>query len=237
MSNTEGRKSGLYIINYRYGSVLSSYEIVNKNFIIVNPSQLPSTSTRSPAECWRWNGLWRVVETPVIKLKSPCKICKRDIDIMHGFWIISDRCKAILSSVDEKGFEYTECHCLDKNGKLIDIRWLCDAVRVLDVLDEHATNIKVTHHSNGTKSMLDDSSENLVFNRSLIPSECHVFRIEQSYFKVIVDEKIKSALKVAGMTNFLFTDVSKRDVERKKVEELRNFLRSKWEERKNAGEY
>jgi hypothetical protein len=237
MSNAVGRKSGLYILDYRYGSVLSSYEIVNKNFIVVNPSQLPSTSTRSPAECWRQNGLWRVIETPVIKIRSPCKICKRDIDIMYGFWIISDRCKAVLSSVDEKGFEYMECHCLDKDGKLIDIRWLCDAVRVLDVLDEHATNIKVTHHSNGMKSMLDKSDENLVFDRSLIPSECHVFRMFQNYHKMIIDEEIKSALKGAGMTNFLITDVSKRDAERKKVEEFKEFLRLKWEERKNAGEY
>src|SRR5262245_4039646 len=63
-----------------------------------------------------------------------------DCDWYRGYWIVSDKLKAVLNAVDPDACAFVKCDVRHAQGKATDGGyWLMDIVRNLDAVDESAS--------------------------------------------------------------------------------------------------
>nr|WP_292015518.1 DUF1629 domain-containing protein [Mesorhizobium sp.] len=60
----------------------------------------------------------------------------RDLEILHGYLIVSERLKRVFEDVDAAGFEFVDCDFTLADGSQGPKYYLADVVRVLDAIDE-----------------------------------------------------------------------------------------------------
>jgi hypothetical protein len=136
----------------------------------------------------------------------------RDFEPFDGYWLISERLKLLLDSVDPNAFAFVECKTRLPDGSEGPPRWLCDVVRVLDAVDEEKSTlaIKTATDDSGTKYYGFCPGERMIFREGAVgPS--HVFRLRFSSERVVCDEDMRSACKAAGITGISFTNASRRN--------------------------
>jgi len=86
-----------------------------------------------------------------------------DWELFHDFWLVSDRMKEVLETIDREGVAFLDCETRTLGRKLAPVYWLCDVVRVLDVIDEERSRLQIL--DDGTKYRRYDilKSPNFVF--------------------------------------------------------------------------
>lgn len=211
MATVKNPAKKLYVTDLRYISYLETYSIPNEKVLMTHrPAGAPP---RFAANLYQ-NSFWPMPEKPVIILHRDCKIASRDIDLMRAFWIVSERCKDAMLSVDLSAFDFLECDCFDHKGNQLEARWLCVVMRTLDVLDEEVTKVIIARGPNGAKGYHINSYDNIVLKMKEIPNNTQIFNMAHILRKIISTTAFKDEMKYKGIKNFLFTDVSKRQMPR-----------------------
>ncbi|MGX9143810.1 imm11 family protein [Mesorhizobium sp. 128a] len=136
----------------------------------------------------------------------------RDLEVLHGYLIVSERLKRVFEDIDAAGFEFVDCDFTLADGSQGPKYYLDDVIRVLDAIDEAASKIRIdyerdyrTNEDVKIYSFLGPTS--LVF-RDQVVADAHIFRTPYAN-SVFCDEVLKSACKVAGVTGPHFINVEK----------------------------
>jgi len=122
-----------------------------------------------------------------------------DLEECYGYWLISARAKSVFETIDAAGFAFVRCVTRPEY-------WLCDAVRILDAVDERASRIEIEHRG-GVKSYDLTRGASLVFREEILNS-VHVFRLAYLQPLVVCDQRLKEACDAAGLKGIKFRDMS-----------------------------
>jgi len=138
-----------------------------------------------------------------------------DLEDYFGFWLVSDRTKAVMEAVDPKGVSFVLCDVRIPDGVYGGPRyWFCNILRVLDALDEAKSRLKILirdddRYRDFDKKFYDFSGgAELAFREDAI-GDAHIFRMAYRGLTVICDQELKDACKAAGLARIWFRDVSK----------------------------
>ncbi len=115
----------------------------------------------------------------------------------RGYWLISEKMKTVLSETDPKAFAFAPCELVDFEGNPGPVRWLCDVVRIVDALDEAASDAKVERDGLRKRYQIV-GSRRLVFRDELV-GPAHIFRMEYMRMTIICDDFFKLACKNANL--------------------------------------
>lgn len=121
-------------------------------------------------------------------------------DGMSGYWLVSDRLKQVLTSVDKDAFEFVECDYRLSDGSEGSRYFLCDVVRKLDALDEQASRLTIEESDDFPEGKFYDllGGASLSFRKDVV-GESHVFMLPFSGDLVICDRVMRDAILNAGM--------------------------------------
>jgi hypothetical protein len=129
----------------------------------------------------------------------------RDFEDESEYWLITDRMKSALETVDPEAFAFLKCATKFPDGTDGPVRWLCDVVRVLDALDEERSVIKIGIADNGSRVYNLFGRRSLIFNPDAV-GQHHVFRMRYYESGIICDEELKRVCKVNKLTGMRFND-------------------------------
>ncbi|MBR7973347.1 DUF1629 domain-containing protein [Burkholderia vietnamiensis] len=134
----------------------------------------------------------------------------RDLEAYAGYWLVSDRMRQVLEDVDAEGFAFAECDYTLPDGSAGPRYYLCDIVRTLDALDEHASTVRIhidKDFDTGDELKIYEliSTTKLVFREEII-GEAHIFRQERLAIDTVCDEVLRAACKADGLTGIQFRD-------------------------------
>ncbi|MCC8538921.1 DUF1629 domain-containing protein [Xanthomonas axonopodis pv. poinsettiicola] len=116
-----------------------------------------------------------------------------------GYWLVSERLREAMVSVDNDAFAFAECDVRLGNGAQGPKYFLCDVVRVLDAVDEDNSKLKIEIDDdfvNG-KYYATGGGASLAFKREVL-GDAHVFLTPYSLF-VVCDQVFKAAVHRAGV--------------------------------------
>jgi len=132
----------------------------------------------------------------------------RDLEGYVGHWLISERMKVVLEEIDGDAFGFISCEVVLLDGTPGPHRWLCNAVRVLDALDERQSELRIFEDA-GQKEYLLTGPTRLIFRDDVVGA-AHVFRMRFMEVTVICDQAMKDACRQAGLKGIYFRDVGKK---------------------------
>ncbi len=141
--------------------------------------------------------------TPLFLLDSKIGRAIRDIERIHGYWLISEKAKAVFSDIDPEAFAYLECLTQLRDGSEGPRYWLCDVVRELDCIDEAASNTNVGYNANGKFYYFDTIEKKVSFKENIV-GVSRIFRPKFARDFIVCDESLKTACKAAGVVGFRF---------------------------------
>jgi hypothetical protein len=130
----------------------------------------------------------------------------RDLELCHSFWLISDRMKTVLETVDPEGFAFLRCEVRLTDGEPGPASWLCDVLRILDAVDEAASRVKIKFLPQyNAKTYQLAGGANLLFKEDVVGT-AHIFRLLHLKPAVFCDQQIKDACKAAGLKGVSFKE-------------------------------
>lgn len=141
--------------------------------------------------------------TPIFLLDSKIGRVIRDIERIHGYWLISETTKTVFSEIDPEAFAYLECSTRLRDGSEGPRYWLCDVARVFDCIDEELSNIRIGYNAYG-KFYAFHGADNKVVIKEGVVGESHIFRPKFALDFIVCDESLKTACKAAGVVGFRF---------------------------------
>ncbi|WP_313274863.1 DUF1629 domain-containing protein [Stenotrophomonas sp.] len=118
-----------------------------------------------------------------------------------GYWLISQRLRKVMESVDSDAFVFADVDYRLADGSKGPMVFLCDVVRTLDALDEDASelDIKISDDYEDGKYYSLAGGSRLAFKRDVL-GEAHVFRLP-FHGGVFCDRAFKGAVEAAGIGN------------------------------------
>jgi len=118
---------------------------------------------------------------------------------MSGYWLVSERLRSVMETVDAGGFAFVETDYRLADGSKGPPLFLCDVVRSLDALDEEASqlNIEISDDFEEGKFYGLTGDVRLAFRREVLGSS-HVFRLKL-HGGVFCDRTFKDAVTDAGI--------------------------------------
>jgi hypothetical protein len=130
----------------------------------------------------------------------------RDLEVCHSFWLISDRMKTVMETVDPEGFAFLQCEVRLANGEPGPVSWLCDVLRILDAVDEAASRLQIKYlpQYNAKVYQLAGGAD-LVFREDVIGA-AHIFRLAHLDPAIFCDQRIKDACRAAGLKGVSFRE-------------------------------
>lgn len=143
--------------------------------------------------------------------QPPC-----DIELCFGWWLVSERTKALFERLDPEAFVFVPCEVRTPRGRYDGPKfWLCDVVRVLDALDESQSRLRIgirddirfLDHGQKYYEFLTFGGK-LVFREAAI-GNARIFRMAYMDLTYICDQEFKDACKSAGLRKIRFRDVLK----------------------------
>ncbi|CAH2709803.1 DUF1629 domain-containing protein [Xanthomonas campestris pv. nigromaculans] len=140
-------------------------------------------------------------QTPLLVYDPKKGKMPRDLEgIYSGYWLVSERLKNVFEAVDPQGFEFAECEFRLPDGSVGPKHYLCDVVRVLDAVDEEASELKVEISDDFVNGKFYDLSggAKLAFDKGVIGS-AHIFRFPYSGILVVCDSVLREAVRHAGI--------------------------------------
>lgn len=99
---------------------------------------------------------------------------RRDFEPYAGWWITSDRLKAVLESVDIQACSFLNCDLQSTDGLSVSSIWLCDIIRTIDAFDETASDIDIAYRDDGRKRY-DRIGRSITLRQDIDP-DAHIFR-------------------------------------------------------------
>ena len=145
-------------------------------------------------------------EAPRLLFDKKLGRAPRDLEQYHDYWLISDRMKTVLEAVDPDGGAFVRCEVRLRDGEPGPAYWLCDVIRVLDAVDEAASQLMILERA-GQKLYAIMGGTKLTFREDAVGS-AHVCRLTYSIATVICDQTFKDSCKSAGLKGIAFTDVN-----------------------------
>lgn len=124
-----------------------------------------------------------------------------------GYWLVSERLKDILESVDPEGFSFARCDFTLADGSRGPQHYLCDVTRSLDALNESASKLNVIisdEYVNGKYYDLGGKAR-LVFREEVI-QDAHVFQTPYSGKNVFCDRLLRDAIESESVTGVWIAD-------------------------------
>lgn len=134
----------------------------------------------------------------------------RDLELYHEYWLVSDKLKMALASVDPDAVAFARCDVRNRDGTEGPVYWLCDVVRILDALDEGLSRVTVEHRTYKGQSWKGYSllgGASLVFREEVVGS-AHIFRMRYLVPQVICDQELQDTCKKAGLKGISFHDAA-----------------------------
>jgi|EndMetStandDraft_5_1072996.scaffolds.fasta_scaffold115293_2 hypothetical protein len=145
-----------------------------------------------------------LAETPRLLIDKSLGRPPVDWELFHDFWLVSDRMKRVLESVDREGVAFLRCETRSLRGTA-PAYWLCDIVRKLDVIDEEKSNVEILEDGTDFRRYSGMAVSSFVFREEAIGS-AHIFRPRFLETRVICDQTMKDACKAAGVRGLSFGD-------------------------------
>jgi len=130
----------------------------------------------------------------------------RDLDEYGGYWLVSDRAKAVLQSVDPDGFAFAPCEVWLPEGLADPPYWLCDVVRMLEALDETTSRIRVEIDEATNRKYYRPTGDGSVVIKEDVVGPAHVFRLAHGEVWIFCDHELKDACKAAGLKGIRFRE-------------------------------
>jgi Protein of unknown function (DUF1629) len=130
-----------------------------------------------------------------------------DWELFHDYWIVSDRMKTVLETLDREGVAFVRCETRYQGGSAAPVYWLCDVLRLLDAVDEEKSRVKIKHYDSDYKVYDLMGGASLVFKEEVVGS-AHIFRLRFLHPRIICDQSVKDACKDAGLRGIRFVDAS-----------------------------
>jgi hypothetical protein len=190
-----------YIIRGKNASRASGFEVLNGDKLV---RERGSAAFLPPPMVPLQDYLVR----PVFLANAKLGRIHRDFEIFSGYWFVSEKMKSVLQAVDREAFALLECDVQSPDGNRQPARWLCNVVRVLDAVDEAQSTVKVGVADNGSKCYRLRNNDKLVFKDSVVGG-AHVFRMKYFEPRIICDEELKRACKLADLEGISFVAQSK----------------------------
>lgn len=118
---------------------------------------------------------------------------------MSGYWLVSERLRQVMQSVDPDAFVFTNADYRLADGSQGPTYFLCDVIRTVDALDEAASqlNIEISDEFEAGKYYGLTGDVRLAFKRDVLGS-AHVFRLP-FHGGVFCDQLFKDAVEAAGI--------------------------------------
>jgi hypothetical protein len=113
--------------------------------------------------------------------------------------------KGVLEAVDGEGVAFLKCETRSLKGGPAPVYWLCDVVRLLDVVDEEKSNLKILEDGTDYRHYDPMARSGYVFRTEAIGS-AHIFRLRFLESTIICDQAMKDACKAAGLRGLTFKD-------------------------------
>jgi Protein of unknown function (DUF1629) len=116
-----------------------------------------------------------------------------------GYWLVSERLKKVFEKVDRQAFEFREVDFRLADGSRGGVYFLCDVVRVLDVVDEQCSSLRIERGNEYVRGKAYDfgGGGNLAFRKDVI-GDSHIFRLTFSS-SVFCDREMVVAIRDAGL--------------------------------------
>jgi Protein of unknown function (DUF1629) len=198
---SESKTRKFYLIRTRTVSRASGFQVLNGDKLV---KERGSAAFLPPPMV----PLQDYLERPAFLANAKLGRIHRDFEILSGYWFVSEKMKAVLQAVDREAFALLECDIRSPDGSRQPVRWLCDVVRVLDAVDEAQSTVKFGVADNGSKYYRLDGKAKLVFKDSVVGG-AHIFRMKYFEPRIICDEELKRACKLADLKGISFVDQPK----------------------------
>ncbi|WNH52744.1 DUF1629 domain-containing protein [Stenotrophomonas oahuensis] len=117
-----------------------------------------------------------------------------------GYWLVSERLKHVMQSVDPDAFAFTETDYRLADGSIGPAMFLCDVVRTVDALDEMASEVLIEVSDDFEAGKYYDlaGGAKLAFRKDALGS-AHVFKLPFNG-AVFCDRTFKDAVEAAGIS-------------------------------------
>jgi hypothetical protein len=129
----------------------------------------------------------------------------RDLEIFDEYWFVSDHAKNTFESVDPEGFIFHKCDVRLRDGEAGPIHWLCDVIRILDAVDEQASDIRINMNTHQGKQYNISGFAKIVFREEIV-GKSHIFRMEHLQRQIVCDNDVRDACKSAGLKGIWFRE-------------------------------
>ncbi|MCA1507641.1 DUF1629 domain-containing protein [Bradyrhizobium sp. NBAIM02] len=143
-----------------------------------------------------------LLETPRLLIARSLGRPPADWEPFHDFWLVSDRMKNVLESVDREGVAFLRCETRSLRGEA-PVYWLCDIIRELDVIDEEKSNFKVLEDGTDFRRYVGTAMDSTFVFREEVIGSAHIFRA-RFLNKVVCSQAMKDACKAAGLKGLRF---------------------------------
>nr|WP_128926934.1 DUF1629 domain-containing protein [Bradyrhizobium guangxiense] len=143
-----------------------------------------------------------LLETPRLLIARSLGRPPADWEPFHDFWLVSDRMKHVLETVDREGVAFLRCETRSLRGEA-PVYWLCDIVRELDAIDEEKSNFKLLDDGTDFRRYNGTAMDSKFVFREDVIGAAHVFRA-RFLNEVICDQAMKDACKAAGLKGLRF---------------------------------
>lgn len=149
-------------------------------------------------------GIPPLSETPVLRNGTGRKKLPRDLEGgFSGYWLVSERLKAVFEAVDPKGFQFAACHYVMPDGTPGPQYYLCEVLRLLPALDrersEYRVKIEHDHRTGEDVELLSfTGGARLIFKPEIV-GDAHIFRMAERPSLIICDDTMRDAVRRAGI--------------------------------------
>lgn len=118
---------------------------------------------------------------------------------MSGYWLVSDRLRHVMETVDAGAFAFVDADYRLEDGSKGPPLFLCDVIRTLDALDEEASqlNVEISDEFEDGKFYGLMGDVRLAFKPEVLGAS-HVFRLK-FHGGVFCDRFFKNAVEQAGI--------------------------------------
>lgn len=189
----EPRAGEFYIINPDFDVPPNEVEFSNKKAL-----RPPGSGIIRP---WK-GGFPKFSETPVMTDLAP-EGSLHDFQVaFEGYWLVSERLKRVFEAVDPGGFLFVQCELICFDGSTGPSYYLCDVCRILDAVDENASEVKVlTEGFPEGKFYRLAGGVRLAFRQDVV-NGAHIFRCPFNDDLIVCDRVMRDALVEQGFGVF-----------------------------------
>lgn len=119
---------------------------------------------------------------------------------MSGYWLVSERLRDALVSIDPGGFEFVDSEYRLADGSEGPRYFLCDVTRVIDAVDEGSSKLRVIRDDGYPGGKFYDlrGGSALAFRKDAV-GQAHIFRTPYSGNLVFCDSALRDAVLAAGI--------------------------------------